>query len=49
MLVQLVKSGVYEFPKEDETYIPCWVLSQSKSVVKYFPYKESTFLLFEAI
>ena len=35
--------------KEHETYIICWVPSQSKSIAKYLPYKESIILLFEVI
>ena len=35
--------------KEHETYIICWVPSQSKSIAKYFPYKESITLLFEIL
>ena len=32
-----------------ETYITCWVPSQSKSITKYLPNKESITLLLEAV
>ena len=47
-----VRSGAYELPeaaKEYETCTTCRVPSQSKFIAKYFPYKESEILLFEAI
>ena len=45
-------AGAYESlkaAKEHETYTICQVPSQSKFIAKYFPYKESKILLFEAI
>ena len=42
-------AGAYEPPKEHETFIACWVPSQSKSIAKYLPYKESNVLLFVTI
>ena len=47
-----VTSAAYEPPKaakEHETYTACQVPSQSKSIAKNFPYKESKILLFEAV
>ena len=41
--------GAYELPKEHETCTTCQVPSQFKFIAKYFPYKESEILLFEAI
>ena len=35
--------------KENETCTTCQVPSQSKFIAKYFPYKESEILLFEAV
>ena len=52
LTVLLVLSGAYEPPKaekEHATYTNCRVPSQSKSIAKYFPYKESKILLFEAV
>ena len=45
-------SGAYKPPKaakEHETCTICRVPSQSKFIAKYFPYKESEILLFEAV
>ena len=42
-------AGAYEPPKEHETCTTCRVPSQSKFITKYFPYKESKILLFEAV
>ena len=47
--ILLISSGAYEPPKDHETCTTCWVPSQSKFIAKYFPYKESKILLFEAI
>ena len=56
MTIQNVKSIImyiaYESPKvakEHETCTICRVPSQSKFIAKYFPYKESEILLFEAV
>ena len=48
----VVIAGAYEPPgavKEHETCTTCQVPSQSKFIAKYFPYKESDILLFEAV
>ena len=45
-------TGAYEPPKaakEHATYTACRVPSQSKLIASYFPYKESTISLFEAL
>ena len=54
-IIKICRLGLttaYESPvaaKEHETYIICRVPSQSKSIAKYLPYKESITLLFETI
>ena len=50
--VHIHTPGAYEpleGAKEHETCTTCRVPSQSKFIAKYFPYKESEILLFEAV